>query len=50
MGNGQRTLGLKMASKVFIIIQVIELGKPYVFPLGRNPAKDDKDIEGKGKE
>ena len=32
VGNGQMVPGLKMASKVSIIICDIELGKPYVLP------------------
>ena len=33
MGNEQRVLGLQMASKVYIIICDIELGKPYALPV-----------------
>ena len=33
IGNGQMVPGLQMASKVFIIICDIELGKPYVLPI-----------------
>jgi hypothetical protein len=48
MGNGQMFLGLLVASKVFRIIHDVELGKPYMFLIGRNPAKGNNDIEGSG--
>jgi hypothetical protein len=38
-----------VASKVFKIIYVVELGKPYAFPQGRNLAIDNNDAEGRGK-
>jgi len=48
MGNGQMFLGLLVASKVFRIMHDVELGKPYMFLIGRNPARDNNDIEGIG--
>jgi hypothetical protein len=50
IGNGHTVLGLQMASKVFIIICDIELGKPYMlleYP-GRDPARVNDGIEGRG--
>jgi len=50
IGNGHRVPGLQMASKVFIIICDVELGKPYIlleYP-GRDPARANDGIEGKG--
>jgi len=38
-----------MASKVCAIIHNVELGKPYMFPLGRNSVRKDEDIKGKGR-
>jgi hypothetical protein len=38
-----------MASKVFTIILVIELGKPHVLPLmGRNPVRGNNDTGDRG--
>ena len=48
MGCGQTILGLKMASKAFIIICGAELGKPYMLPLGRDPVRANEGIEGRG--
>jgi len=50
MGNGQTILGLKMASKAFIIICGAELGKPYMLPEspGRDPVRANEGIEGRG--
>ena len=49
IGNGQMVPGLKMASKVSIIICDIELGKPYVLPkMGRNSVRSNDGIEGRG--
>jgi len=42
-------LGLQMASKAFIIIHDVELGKPHMFPEGgRNSARSYNDIRGRG--
>jgi hypothetical protein len=41
-------LGLQMAPKESIIIHVMELGKPYMFPKGRNSARSYDNIEGRG--
>ena len=46
--NGHKIFGLKVAPKTSTIIQSMELGKPYVFPLGRSLVRDDNDTEGKG--
>jgi hypothetical protein len=40
--------GLKVAPKVSIIILRLELGKPYVFPLGSKVVKLSKDTDGRG--
>jgi len=48
MGNGQMFLGSLVASKVFRIMHDVELGKPYMFLIGRNPARGNNDIEGRG--
>ena len=40
--------GLKVAPKVSIIIHNLELGKPYVFPLGSKVAKPSNDTDGRG--
>jgi len=48
MGDGQTILGLKMASKAFIIICGAELGKPYMLPLGSDPVRANDGIEGRG--
>jgi len=34
IGNGHLILGLEMTSKAITTIHNIELGKPYMFPLG----------------
>ena len=42
-------LGLQMASKEFIIIHDVELGKPFVLQeTGRNSAKSNNGTEGRG--
>ncbi len=42
--------GLQMASKAFIIIHDVELGKPFVLQeTGRNFAKSNNGAEGRGK-
>jgi len=48
--NGQVVSGSEMASKVFISIRDVELGKPYMLPkyAGRNSVRSDDGIEGKG--
>ena len=48
--NGQVVPGLKMASKAFINIRDVELGKPYMLPKysGRNSVRSDDGIEGRG--
>ena len=49
IGNGQMVPGLKMASKVSIIICDIELGKPNMLPkTGRNSARGNDGIVGRG--
>ena len=50
IGDGQMVSGLKMASKAFVIICGVELGKPYVLPkyLGRNSVRGDEGTEGRG--
>jgi len=40
--------GLKVAPKVSIIIPNLELGKPYVFPMGSKIARLSNDIDGRG--
>ena len=40
--------GLKVAPKVSIIIHNLELGKPYVFPLGSKIARSSNDTDGRG--
>jgi len=41
--------GLQMASKAFIIIHDVELGKPFVLQeTGRNSAKSNNGTEGRG--
>ena len=40
--------GLKVASKVSIIILHLELGKPYVFPMGNKIARSSNDTDGRG--
>ena len=40
--------GLKVAPKVSIIILHLELGKPYMFPLGSKVARPHNDIDGRG--
>ena len=50
IGNGHTVPGLQMASKVFIIICDVELGKPYMLPEkpGSDPARANDGIEGRG--
>nr|QNO50077.1 hypothetical protein NEPELPOK_00028 [Methanosarcinales archaeon ANME-2c ERB4] len=50
MGNEQTILGLQMASKAFVIICDVELGKPYMLleKLGRDPARANDGIGGRG--
>lgn len=49
VGNGQMVPGLKMTSKVSIIICDIELGKPNMLPkTGRNSVRNNDGIEGMG--
>ena len=50
IGNGHTVPGLQMASKVFIIICDVELGKPYMLPEkpGSDPARVNDGIEGRG--
>nr|QNO44589.1 hypothetical protein FCKFGMDP_00014 [Methanosarcinales archaeon ANME-2c ERB4]QNO44949.1 hypothetical protein PLKAOPFF_00001 [Methanosarcinales archaeon ANME-2c ERB4]QNO45044.1 hypothetical protein OCBDJLBC_00007 [Methanosarcinales archaeon ANME-2c ERB4] len=50
IGNGQMVPGPQMASKVFIIICDVELGKPYMLPEkpGSDPVRANDDIEGRG--
>lgn len=40
--------GLKVAPKVSITIRNLELGKPYVFPLGSKIARSNNDTDGRG--
>jgi len=46
--NGHQIFGSEVAPKTSTIIHSIELGKPYVFPMGRNLVRDDNDAEGIG--
>ena len=50
MGDGQMIPGLKMASKAFIGICDVELGKPYMLPEspGRDLVRVNDGIEGRG--
>jgi len=50
MGDGQTVLCSQMASKAFIIICDVELGKPYMLPesLGRDLVRVNDGIEGRG--
>jgi len=50
MGNGHMIPGLKMASKAFIVICDVELGKPYMLPEfpGRDLVRVNDGIEGRG--
>ena len=50
MRDGQTIPGLKMASKAFIVIRDIELGKSYMLPEspGRDPVRVNDGIEGRG--
>lgn len=50
IGNEQTVSGLQMASKVFTIICVVELGKPNMLPEnpGRDPVRANDGIVGKG--
>jgi len=50
MGNGQTVLGSQMASKAFIVICDVELGKPYMLPelLGRDLVRVNDGIVGRG--
>ena len=52
MGNEQRVLGLQMASKVYIIICDIELGKAYALPVSGQKSREGDDgaeVRGDGK-
>ena len=40
--------GLEVAPKVSTIIPNLELGKPYVFPLGNKVARPSNDTDGRG--
>ena len=40
--------GLKVAPKVSTIIPNLELGKPYVFPLGNKIVRSSNDTDGRG--
>ena len=40
--------GPKVAPKVSIIIRYLELGKPYVFPMGNKIARSSNDTDGRG--
>jgi hypothetical protein len=42
--------GLKVASKVPIIILHLELGKPYVFPMGSKVVRLNNDTDGRGRD
>ena len=46
--NGHKFFGLEVAPKTSTIIHNMELGKPYVPPLGRSLVRDNNDTEGKG--
>jgi len=50
VGNGQTVSGLQMASKAFIIICDVELGKPYALPEnpGRSSVRSNEGSEGRG--
>jgi hypothetical protein len=50
IGNGHLIFGLKVASKVFVIIYGAELGKPFALPntRGRNSVKNYEGTEGRG--
>ena len=50
MGNGQTVPGSQMASKAFIVICDVELGKPYMLPEspGRDLVRVNDGIEGRG--
>jgi len=50
IGDGHMVPGLQMASKVFIIICDVELGKPYMLPEkpGSDPVRANDGIEGRG--
>ena len=50
IGNGHMVPGLQMASKVFIIICDVELGKPYSLPgySGSDPVRANEGLEGRG--
>lgn len=41
--------GLEVAPKVSAIILRLELGKPYVFPLGNEVVKLSEDTDGRGR-
>jgi len=45
---GTNVSGLKVAPKVSIIIHRLELGKPYVFPMGSKAVKPSNDTDGRG--
>jgi hypothetical protein len=40
--------GLEVAPKVSTTIRYLELGKPYVFPLGSKIARSSNDTDGRG--
>ncbi len=46
--DGRTIPGLQMASKAFIGICDVELGKLYMLPLGRDPVRANDGIEGRG--
>ncbi|KAF5437433.1 hypothetical protein C5S35_04075 [Candidatus Methanophagaceae archaeon] len=50
MRGGQRIPGLEMASKAFIVICDVELGKPHMLPEspGRDPVRANDGIVGRG--
>ncbi len=50
MRDEQTILGLQIASKAFVIICDVELGKPYMLleKLGRDPARENDGIDGRG--
>ena len=41
-------LGLEVVPKVSTTIRYLELGKPYVFPLGSKIARSSNDTDGRG--
>ena len=46
--NGHMIPGSKMTPKVYRSIYGVELGKPNVFPMGKNSARKDDDTVGRG--